>query len=679
MSEYPSPVEVAPEVHWQNPGPGHSFPSIVIGGRAQVQLGDRYERGGCAPDDVRTIDAALLKSLAFPNMDARRHNIGHSMVQTGDWLFQCPEYLAWIDDSKHDEHYGFLWMKGKPGSGKSTLMKLALGKAQEHQPKCMSVSYFFNARAPGDLEKSSLGLYRSIVYQLISKEASFRVHFRHEFNHLVENRTVNHEWTSSELSGFLVDAVKLQRQPRIALFVDALDEGDLMDVRQMVSVLEDLTRHAYQCHGSMFKVFLSSRHYPHITVKRGLSLVLENRTEHALDIQAYINHKLIIEDETTANMLQAKLQKKSGNVFLWVVLVIPMLNDLHDSGCSVAMLLEHLQALPDELHGLFRDVVLRDKTDIASTVRLFQWLLFALRPLSPIQLYIGIRSSSSESVRKEDVPEPGAIKRYLLNCSRGLAEFSELEWSRTHTVQFIHESVRDFLLGKEALASLDPKLVGNIEALSQVDLARCCQERVRATTLPVIQITTLLPKSIGLHQWQYRDELEQSYPLLPYAVDYFFEHASNAQSLGMDQRDLLWSLHLDHNQLFTKLMHVRHGLNFTGQDEYQYHQVKSSLLYLMIEQGPLLNPLIEAWIDEKADLNARGSRYETALQAACATGNEHIARRLVAQGADIHMHGGDGRIAGLRPYRDFITPSWNSYRAAKHQPLRHCFKQRCTH
>ncbi|KAK5073323.1 hypothetical protein LTR70_010394 [Exophiala xenobiotica] len=610
MLGHPPRLEDDPDRPGQNHRPGHNYPSLVIGGDAQVHLGDRYGHGDGAIDNADNIDTALMKSLAFPNMDARRRNIGHAMVQTGEWLFKCPEYLSWIDDSTINEHYGFLWMKGKPGSGKSTLMKLALAKAHEYQPECLSVSYFFNARAPDELENSSLGLYRSIVYQLIAKLSALRDHFRHEFRHLLEDGTVNHRWTANELSGFWLEAVKSQWLPRMVLFVDALDEGNWKDVRQM----------------------------------RGLSLVLDDQREHAIDIQAYISHKLIIEDDATAEMLQAKLLQKSGNIFLWVVLVITMLNDKHDSGSSVAMLLEHLRTLPDELHGLFRNVVLRDNTDIASTVRLFQWLLFALQPLTPTQLYIGIRSGSSEPVRKEDVPESGAIKKYLLNCSRGLAELSELEWSETHTVQFIHESVRDLLLGKEALASLDPKLAGNIEALSQVDLARCCQEQVRATTLPVFQSTTHLPKRCNTYR--YREELEQSYPLLPYAVDYLFEHASNAQNLGMDQRDLLWSLHFDHDQQLTKWMHARHGLDLDEQDKYQYHQAKPSLLYWLIEQGPLcrrfdgLNPLIEAWVDGKPDLNARGGRYETALQAACATGNEHIARRLVVQGADIHIHGG---------------------------------------
>lgn len=124
MSGHPPRIEVAPDRHGQNPGPGHSYPSIVIGGIAQVHLGDRYEHGDGVSTGLSTIDAALMRSLAFPNMDVRRRNIGLSMVQTGDWLFRCPEYLAWIDDSTIHEHYRFLWMKGKPGSGKSTLMKL---------------------------------------------------------------------------------------------------------------------------------------------------------------------------------------------------------------------------------------------------------------------------------------------------------------------------------------------------------------------------------------------------------------------------------------------------------------------------------------------------------------------------------------------------------------------------
>jgi hypothetical protein len=60
---------------------------------------------------------------------------------------------------------------GKPGVGKSTLIKflyLKTKKIAKDKPGALILSFFFNARS-GQLEKSTLGLYRSLLWQLFEK------------------------------------------------------------------------------------------------------------------------------------------------------------------------------------------------------------------------------------------------------------------------------------------------------------------------------------------------------------------------------------------------------------------------------------------------------------------------------------------------------------------------------
>jgi ABC-type ATPase involved in cell division len=71
---------------------------------------------------------------------------------------------------------GFLWLKGKPGAGKSILMKFLYSeakKAAKPNPGALVISFFFNARG-GHLEKSTLGLYRSLLWQLFEKAKDLR-------------------------------------------------------------------------------------------------------------------------------------------------------------------------------------------------------------------------------------------------------------------------------------------------------------------------------------------------------------------------------------------------------------------------------------------------------------------------------------------------------------------------
>lgn len=155
-----------------------------------------------------------------------------------------------------------------------------------------------------------------------------------------------------------------------------------------------------------------------------------------------------------------------------------------------------------------------------------------------------------------------------------------VESRKSTIVQFIHESVRDFLLGEQALATFESNLSSGIEAISQVYLARLCQQQVQAIALPANRRVVISPRRSDLQQ------LRRSYPLLDYAVDYLFEHTSDAQCLGKDQRELLWSLHSDRDELLTKWIYARGAqYRIKVQERYLYHHGQLSLLYIMIERG----------------------------------------------------------------------------------------------
>ncbi|KAN0096829.1 hypothetical protein V8E51_015634 [Hyaloscypha variabilis] len=72
---------------------------------------------------------------------------------------------------QHADHSGFLWIKGNPGTGKSILIKFLFEKATSNtngDPSQVTLSFFFLARGIIE-EKSTTGLYRSLLYQLLNK------------------------------------------------------------------------------------------------------------------------------------------------------------------------------------------------------------------------------------------------------------------------------------------------------------------------------------------------------------------------------------------------------------------------------------------------------------------------------------------------------------------------------
>lgn len=262
-----------------------SYAVTHVDGNATAVVGDMY--GNVVNNHYHAQDPAsqlkkcdlLLDSLKFDRMDARLRNVRAALSNTCQWLLSHKQFRAWVDPLKIEEHHGFLWIKGKPGCGKSTVMKVALDRTVKSDSAQMILSYFFNARAPGILEKSSIGLYRSLVHQILTKMPALRDRFADTFSYKERNGVIE-EWTEDELKDFLIEVAKSSEVTDITVFVDALDEGDQDDVRQMIAFLEDLGDHALSV-GNRFRICLSSRHFPHITIRKGLILVMEDQEHHS--------------------------------------------------------------------------------------------------------------------------------------------------------------------------------------------------------------------------------------------------------------------------------------------------------------------------------------------------------------------------------------------------------------
>ena len=76
-------------------------------------------------------------------------------------------------------------------------------------------------------------------------------------------------------------------------FIDALDECDEAQIRDVVHFFEQVGDLSME-NDISFRVCFSSRHYPQITIRKGLELVLEGQEGHSQDISNYIEVELKI-------------------------------------------------------------------------------------------------------------------------------------------------------------------------------------------------------------------------------------------------------------------------------------------------------------------------------------------------------------------------------------------------
>jgi hypothetical protein len=471
----------------------------------------------------------FLDALAFPQIDARLLNIKQAHDRTCMWLLEQSEYQDWLNPNKIQEHHGFLWVKGKPGAGKSTMMKYALARARKEMANSVIISFFFNARGD-NLEKSTLGMYRSLLFQLLTAVPDLQNVFIPLASAKWKLGEVS-EWCIEELKPILELAVEELGRQHLLLFIDALDECQEDQVRDMVEFLEHLGQFAVY-NGVRLNIYLSSRHYPHIGIDKGIELIMEDQQGHEDDIVKYVNSKLKAGRGKKIDNVKTEILSRASGVFLWVVLVVQMLNKAYDHG-QIYALQKRLKEIPDELDDLFADIVTRDSDNKEELALCIQWILYAKRPLKRPELYFALMSDIEPAELAEWDPEEITlhdIEKFILSCSKGLAEVTK---GKDQTVQFIHKSVRDFLLKRNGLGTLQPEAGENFAGLSHERLRNCCQRYIVSQYLTLK--TSLLSASKGGNSLR----VSERFPFLGYAVHNILHHANDAEECGISQKAFL--------------------------------------------------------------------------------------------------------------------------------------------
>jgi ankyrin repeat protein len=585
------------------------MPLIYGEGRenALARLQEQVEK--ISKDKILSLDndqrRILLDSLQFDQIDARQMTIKSAHAKTCKWLLKRPQYIDWLDTTKLGEHHGLLWIKGKPGAGKSTLMKFSLANARRSMKDRIVISFFFNARGE-DLEKSTIGTYRSLLLQLLKQLPALQWVFD-SVGLSSSSIRPDHQWGIELLKSLLEQTIQSLGQSSVVCFIDALDECEEEQVRDMVQFFERVGELSASA-GIRFQICFSSRHYPHITIRKGQTLVLEGQEGHSQDITNYLESELKIGKSKIAQQIRSEVQEKASGVFMWVVLVVGILNKEHDRG-RIHGLRRRLQDIPGDLHKLFRDILTRDSHNRDELVLCIQWVLFAKQPLSPEQLYFAVLSRVEPVSRWDpDEVDKDAINLFILDSSKGLADITT---SKNRTVQFIHESVRDFLLKDDGLGDLWPNLRSDLQGQSHEQLKQCCLAYISMDVFAVLNIPEKLPKASSQETADLRKSANDWFPFLEYAVQNVLYHAELAEGSGIAQRSFILN--------FPRLSWIKLA-NFFERHEVRRYTEEMSLMYALGERN--MPALIKAHPSAVSCLEVGQERYGPPLFAALATRSE---------------------------------------------------------
>ncbi|KAF5682797.1 ankyrin protein 3 [Fusarium denticulatum] len=560
----------------------------------------------------------LLEALRFEEIDSRKTTIKAAHFKTCRWFLKHPDYLEWLDSKKQSHHLGLLWIRGKPGAGKSIIMKFIYTKIKKTDipMKALTVSFFFNARG-GFLEKSVLGMYRSLLLQLLEGFPDLQ-------RILDDPDLISHNKVTCPPLNVLKDlfrsAVTSLERRNLTCFVDALNECDEQQVKDMVEFFEEL---AEQCveNNVRFQVCFSSRHYPYIDIKSGIRLILECQDGHIEDLKSYINNHLRIPDPALVNELKQMILDKAAGVFLWVTLVVDILNTEDRRGCLA--LRRRLQGVPSQLSELFKDILTRDQEHMEDLLLSILWILLAERPLKPGEYYHALWSGLSlKGLADLEMPivntsdASDCFNKCIISSSRGLAEITK---AKKPTVQFIHESVRDFLIKDKGLYQLWPELGVDWESQAHERLKLCCNAYVfhRAIGKAIDGQQSTEAESI-------KDDLLKQFLFLEYASQYVLGHA-NAAAYKITQQRFISEFPVSN---WVRIFNI-----------FEKHKVRkyseaADILYILADRG--YPELIRMRLEVNPGIDGGGGRYCHPLLAAMAKGHKDSVIALLGLSSSIH-------------------------------------------
>ncbi|KIW69033.1 hypothetical protein PV04_04937 [Phialophora macrospora] len=314
----------------------------------------------------------VLESIWFSKIDHRRQRISRAHSRTYQWIFKHKEdeVVLWDDfvDWLHKGEQAVYWVSGKPGSGKSTLMRELDERTGELGPSqgsadaqdFLKASFYF-WYAGNNEEKSTSGLLRSLVYQLLlpHPEIIDEVISPWRWEAALTVRSRLREWAETELQEVLSKIVqRLEGTRSILLFIDGLDEQDGSDEEreEVLDLLQTLTKN------KNVKACVASRPWNifRAAFRECPQLRLEELTKD--DISYYVRDKLggnldfkrlQQQEPDLLRTLTQEVVGKARGVFLWVRLVVrDFLRVLRDGGGS-KRLFKELSSIPLELDDYF--------------------------------------------------------------------------------------------------------------------------------------------------------------------------------------------------------------------------------------------------------------------------------------------------------------------------------------
>lgn len=512
------------------------------------------------------ISLAVLDSLTFEQMEYRHSQIHNAHPRTFAEVFKN-KIIPWLHSSD-----SIFWISGKPGSGKSTLMKYIVDNPNTRielrrwfgglDPIIASHYFWINGT---ELQRSQNGLLRSLLYEILRQspnliDVALPDALKSITTMICNSRSPQYIWRRDEiLSAYRRLAESGITGTRLCIFIDGLDEykGDHDEIIDTIRHLKAMG----------IKMCVASRPWnvfeEAFGADRDCKLYLQDLNQP--DIELYVNDKLRTRRDfqnlrvhtADAEEIVKEIVEKSQGVFLWVFLVVRSLVEGLRNQDRLSQLRKRLRDFPADLEEFFSHIFRSiEPTYRPQTAHMFQVALHTKGTLSPL-MYWYLDEQEDEPDMALTMPtlaltldefqnRVDQMKTRITGRCKGLMEIATNPHNRNDPrVDFLHRTVKDFLMTtatRRTFASwqnqdFDPDLVifkASVAELKSIALMNLEDSpAAESTFLTVLDSAKELEMKYQQTPIPYLEEVER---VAGYAKEFSAEHRSKGQPWwGLDR------------------------------------------------------------------------------------------------------------------------------------------------